>query len=72
MTINSSIALKILVHAESNSTAFEGDTVTPILIKARLGTPQPAFTCSKLSIETLKQGVKYVQSLIFVQETLQK
>ena len=25
-------------------------------------TCQPAFTCSKLTIETLKQGVKYVQS----------
>ena len=24
--------------------------------------PQPAFTCSKLTIETLEQGVKYVQS----------
>ena len=24
---------------------------------------QPAITCSKLTIETLKQGVKYVQSL---------
>ena len=23
---------------------------------------QPAFTCSNLTIETLKQGVKYVQS----------
>ena len=23
---------------------------------------QPAFTCSKLATETLKQGVKYVQS----------
>ena len=23
---------------------------------------QPAFTCSKLTIETLQQGVKYVQS----------
>ena len=23
---------------------------------------QPAFTCSKLTIETLVQGVKYVQS----------
>ena len=22
---------------------------------------QPAFTCSKLTIETLEQGVKYVQ-----------
>ena len=24
--------------------------------------PQPAITCSKLTIETLEQGVKYVQS----------
>ena len=24
--------------------------------------PQPAVTCSKLTIETLEQGVKYVQS----------
>ena len=23
---------------------------------------QPAFTCSKLTIETLEQGVKYIQS----------
>ena len=23
---------------------------------------QPAFTCSKLTIETLEQGVKYVQN----------
>ena len=27
-----------------------------------LGHFQPAFTCSKLTIETLEQGVKYVQS----------
>ena len=26
-------------------------------------TAQPAITCSKLTIETLEQGVKYVQSL---------
>ena len=25
---------------------------------------QPAFTCSKLTIETLEHGVKYVQSLL--------
>ena len=30
------------------------------IIKA--SSPQPAFTCSKLTIETLEQGVKYVQS----------
>ena len=27
-----------------------------------LATTQPAITCSKLTIETLEQGVKYVQS----------
>ena len=26
-------------------------------------TTQPTFTCSKLTIETLEQGVKYVQKL---------
>ena len=25
---------------------------------------QPTFTCSKLTIETLEQGVKYVQSYL--------
>ena len=30
--------------------------------KARDCKTQPAFTCSKLTIETLEQGVKYVQS----------
>ena len=29
---------------------------------ASLFPPQPAFACSKLTIETLEQGVKYVQS----------
>ena len=26
-----------------------------------VGFPQPVITCSKLTIETLEQGVKYVQ-----------
>ena len=30
--------------------------------KLSSGIPQPAFTGSKLTIETLEQGVKYVQS----------
>ena len=30
--------------------------------KSRRASPQSAFTCSKLTIETLEQGVKYVQS----------
>ena len=31
------------------------------VISANLRYTQPAFTCSKLTIETLEQGVKYVQ-----------
>ena len=32
-----------------------------ILMGAKV-TTQPVFTCSKLTVETLEQGVKYVQS----------
>ena len=32
------------------------------IMQVEQGTSQPAFTCSKLTIETLEQGVKYVQS----------
>ena len=28
------------------------------------GIPQPAYTCSKLTIETLEQGVKFFQSYL--------
>ena len=31
-------------------------------VKIKQSTTQPAFTRSKLTIETLEQGVKYVQS----------
>ena len=31
-------------------------------VRSALYYPQPAIECSKLTIETLKQGVKYVQS----------
>ena len=31
-------------------------------INIRVGGSQPVFTCSKLTIETLEQSVKYVQS----------
>ena len=34
--------------------------VVPIVVPYLL--PQPAITCLKLTIETLEQGVKYVQS----------
>ena len=32
------------------------------IVKFEKNGAQPAFTCSKLTIETLEQGVKYVQS----------
>ena len=30
--------------------------------RSKMNLTQPAITCSKLTIETLEQGVKYVQS----------
>ena len=35
---------------------------TPLVAERRGVFTQPVFTCSKLTIETLEQGVKYVQS----------
>ena len=34
----------------------------PYVLLSEYKASQPAFTCSKLTIETLEQGVKYVQS----------
>ena len=36
-------------------------TFVCILQSSTSGASQPAITCSKLTIETLEQGVKYVQ-----------
>ena len=33
-----------------------------VIVNLKRNKPQPAFTCSKLTIEALEQGVKYVQS----------
>ena len=38
------------------------ETNQPAYQNKEVGVSQPAFTCSKLTIETLEQGVKYVQS----------
>ena len=39
------------------------NSASPLWIKcARCLAPKPAIICSKLTIETLEQGVKYVQS----------
>ena len=42
---------------------YQGQNVE-VLVKTvlNLALIQPAFTCSKLTTETLEQGVKYVQS----------
>ena len=37
--------------------------IYPILFLKVLVFSQPAFTCWKLTIETLEQGLKYVQQL---------
>ena len=51
---------KILYLKQFGSTNnFSIDHVTMNLIHYKA---QPAITCSKLTIETLEQGVKYVQS----------
>ena len=41
---------------------FQLSTFRFNFLKATKPLPQPAFTCSKLTIETLEQGVKFVQS----------
>ena len=33
-----------------------------LLLALKYHQPQPAITCSKLTIEALEQGVKYIQS----------
>ena len=45
-----------MTHDKKNG--FEGYSTLPVQILL----PQPAFTCSKLTKETLEQDVKYVQS----------
>ena len=37
--------------------------IISFLSKVAAEQPKPAFTCSKITIETLEQDVKYVQSL---------
>ena len=38
------------------------ESTVSLTLKPHSDTSQPAITCSKLTIETLEQGVKYVQS----------
>ena len=50
--------------SEMDSTSTGDAVVSSSLsfVSARLVYTQPAFTCSKLTIETLEQSLKYVQS----------
>ena len=41
---------------------MSNDLIECLLLTIFKAITQPAFTCSKLTIETLEQGVKYVQS----------
>ena len=41
---------------------LNSDTTAIFSIFELVSSTQPAFTCSKLTIQTLVQGVKYVQS----------
>ena len=38
----------------------------PLCYNVRLTLSQSAFTCSKLTIETLEQGVKYISLFVLV------
>ena len=50
-----------IIHVELSDTLFCSNSI--ICGVTQLEQPsQRAFTCSKLTIETLEQGVKYVQS----------
>ena len=49
----------MLLSLRDGLTAFKMDYITFFNFTSRI---QPAITCSKLTIDTLEQGVKYVQS----------
>ena len=53
-------SLNALHSTRKNFIKNESSSTSKLALKHQ--TPQPAFTCSKLTIETLEQGVKYVQS----------
>ena len=52
--------VKILLKNQESCLINGGNTTK--YFKFEKDTTQPAFTCSKLTMETLEQGVKYVQS----------
>ena len=58
-----SIYNSLKIENQRFSDVFRGYKKTSVMKWVNLNVAtQPAFTCSKLTIETLEQGVKYVQS----------
>ena len=51
--------LWILIFQNTGTFGFKGVALKSLSMQIF---SQPAFTCSKLTIETLEQGVKYIQS----------
>ena len=43
-------------------TVYQPSIITGTILYSVIVVTQPAFICSKLTIETVEQGVKYVQS----------
>ena len=52
----------LTIYFLENTKAQQRLTKKFILFSSTIFISQPAFTCSKLTTETLEQGVKYVQS----------
>ena len=59
--LHSELKARVLPLLEPRQGNNKGCETNRHTIKKKVSA-QPAFTCSKLTIETLEQGVKYVQS----------
>ena len=51
-----------MFHITSIKCEYKAETQISTFSLFSIISTQPAFTCSNLTIETLKQGVKYMQS----------
>ena len=53
---------QVFINIEKYNVLFKIRKYYIRIIFVLMAISQPAFTCSKLTIETLKKGVKYVQN----------
>ena len=53
---------KVFINIEKYNVLFKIRKYYIRIIFVLMAISQPAFTCSKLTIETLEKGVKYVQN----------